>query len=170
MIVDIANLFMKTGCAKCVPCLYDKKVERPYLEGWHVPVQLLYGSKSPGKIPSLANTFIFNRTSWIKVYGTKYKRGCIVVLSLQHGDPVFGKVNEVMLVDGKHIIFKCTILHNQGFEEHLNAYKVIVDGGNETYVDHSSLLDFHPLDLLKGCGDNANTDFCVLRYRVDYLV
>ena len=113
---------------------------------------------------------IFHRTSWIKVYGTLYKRGCVVVLSLHHGEPIFGKVDEVMLVDGKHIIFKCKTLQNRGLEEHFNAYKVIVQDVNETYVDHHSLLDFHPLDLLKGCGDRANTDFCVLRYQLDCLV
>ena len=64
-----------------------------------------------------------------------------------------------MLVDGKHII-----LQTRGLQEHFNAYKVIVQDANETYVDHAaqSLRLPSSRDLLKGCGDRANTDYCML--------
>ena len=41
----------------------------------------------------------------MKVYGTKYARGCAVVVALHHGVPIFGKVEQVLIV-GEIVILR----------------------------------------------------------------
>ena len=48
---------------------------------------------------------LFCRTSCVKVYGTKYARGCVVVVALHHGVPIFGKVEQVLIVGEIVIIY-----------------------------------------------------------------
>ena len=33
----------------------------------------------------------------MKVYGTKYARGCVLVVALHHGVPIFGKIEQILI-------------------------------------------------------------------------
>ncbi|XP_068747232.1 uncharacterized protein [Montipora capricornis] len=51
--------------------------------------------------PSITEESMLTRTSWAKVFGTKYTRGSVIVIALYHAVPVFGKVDQVFVVNGK---------------------------------------------------------------------
>lgn len=102
------------------------------------------------------------------MYGTKYARGSVVVISLYHGVPVLGKVEQVLIVNGGVVILRYKKLRVLEFVSHLNAYKV-VQLNEMACVKQKNLQDFHPLSLCKGFGPFARDLFVVLRYRVDCL-
>ena len=100
------------------------------------------------------------------MFGTKYTRGSVVIIALYHGVPVFGKVDQVFIVNGEMVILRYKILRVLEFVDHLNAYKV-VELNEMACIKQKKLQDFHPLSLSKGFGTFARDLFVVLRYRVD---
>ena len=100
------------------------------------------------------------------MYGTKYVRGCVVVVGTCHGVPVLGKVNQVLIIDGEVVILQYKRIRVLEFISHLNAYKV-VEMNEMVCVKQKNLQDFHPLSLCKGFGRFSHDWFVVFRYRVD---
>lgn len=112
--------------------------------------------------------FIHFRTSWAKVFGTKYCKGCVIVINLCHGTPVFGEIKEVFILDGNAILLSYNIVRVMEFVQHLNAYRVLKT--NEChFVLQRKLLDFYPLGISKGFGLYSNNLFVILKYRIDLL-
>ena len=105
--------------------------------------------------------------SWVKVFGTYYSEGCVIVAGLSYGQPIFGKICKVLLAMGK-VIFQYKTLLVLEFLEHLNAYEVRLCN-DVHFIKQGDLQDFHPLNIHCGFGNNANRSFVVLRYRVDCL-
>ena len=96
--------------------------------------------------------FTFYRCSWVKILGTKYAVGYVIITGLNHGLPTFGKVEKIITT----------------YQERSNAYRV--DLVNDIrLIKHEDLIDFHPLGLHKGFGCYGNKLFVVLRYRIDYM-
>ena len=112
--------------------------------------------------------FLNCRTSWVKILGTRYAKGCVIITGLSYGQPVFGEITKVLLVMG-NIVFMYKALKVMEYSEHLNAYHVKPIFHDLQFIKQDRLQDFHPLGLHAGFGNNANKLFVVLRYRVDYL-
>ena len=111
--------------------------------------------------------FLF-RTSWAKVFGTKYCKGYAVVAGIRHATPTFGEVNKVLVLNGSEVLLQYTALRVIQFVTHLNAYEV--KRQNEmSYIKQSDLEDFHPLGMCKGFGCYASQFYIVLKYNVDCL-
>ena len=108
----------------------------------------------------------FFRTSWARVYGTKYSQGSVVIVAMLHGVPVLGIVDKVLIVNGEVVILRYNKLRVLEFVSHLNAYKV-VRRNEMAYIKQRNLQDFHPLSLCTGFGRFAQDLFVILRYRVD---
>lgn len=92
----------------------------------------------------------------------------MTIVGLNHGLPVFGKVDQVLVVDATLVILRYSRLRVLEYVSHLNAYKV-VEVNELTFVKQKKLQDFHPLGFCKGFGPFTNDFFVVLRYRVDCL-
>ena len=108
------------------------------------------------------------RTSWAKVFGTKYCRDYVIVAGFYHGIPVFGEINLVLILNGSELLFQYKPLRVTEYVVHLNAYEV--ERQNEVcYVKQSQLEDFHPLGICKGFGCYATNSYVVLKHRVDCL-
>ena len=105
----------------------------------------------------------------MKVYGTRYARNDVIVAGLDHGDPVLGKITQVLVVDGSLVIFQYQLLRVQEYVSHLNSYKV-TESDEESFIKQNDLADFHPLSIQQGFGHFANHLFVVLKYRVDYML
>ena len=91
-----------------------------------------------------------------------------MITGLHHGTPIFGEVQQVLVVDGHIVVLKYQNLRVIEFVSHLNAVRVVTD--NEVgYMKQSNLQDFHPVAISKGFGHYSNKYFIVLRYRVDCL-
>ncbi len=105
------------------------------------------------------------RISWVKIYGTRYSEGCVIITGLNYGQPTFGKITKVILVLGD-IIFQYRALEVLEYSESVNAYEVI-SSCDVKFIKQDDLEDFHPLGIHQGFGSNAKKSFVVLRYRVD---
>ena len=101
----------------------------------------------------------------MKVYETKCARGCVVVVALHHGVPIFGKVEQI-LIDGEIVILRYRRFRVSEYVSHLNANKV-VELNEIACIKQKELKDVHPLSLYKGIGRFSQDSFIVLRYRVD---
>lgn len=104
----------------------------------------------------------------MKVLGTKYCKGSVVVAGLSYGNPVLGDVTKIYLSDKGIVVFYYERLEILNFEKHLNAYKV-VNSGDMVYIAQDKLIDFHPLGKHNGFGQNSASYFVVLRHRVDCM-
>ena len=144
----------------------------PALNNLHAPA--IFGTVTIYKGYIILSTFCCNfcstfccRMSWVKIFGTGYSEGCVIITGLNYGQPTFGKISKVLLAIG-NIIFQYKTLQVLGYSEHLNAYEVIPCDGVH-FIKQDDLQDFHPLGIHQGFGNNANKLFVVLRYRVDCL-
>ena len=81
---------------------------------------------------------------------------------------MFGKVENVMVIDHNKVAFKYTSLEVLEYNEHLNSYQVQPTNEVKIILKHN-LADFLPLGLYKGFGGNSEKQFVVLRYRVDCM-
>ena len=112
--------------------------------------------------------FLHFRTSWTKVFGTKYCKGYVIIAGIRHATPIFGEIDKVLVLDGREVLLKYTALRVIEYECHMNAYKV--ERGNETSViKQTDLEDFHPVGMCKGHGCYCNGFYVVLKYNVDCL-
>ena len=113
--------------------------------------------------------FIAQRTTWVKVLGTKYSKGSIIITSLTYGNPVFGEVMRILISDQGIVMFCYQRLETINYVKHLNAYRV-VNSGEAKYIAQDKLIDYHPLGKHNGFGQNASTYSVVLRNRVDCML
>lgn len=100
------------------------------------------------------------------MFGTKYTLGSVIIVALSHRVPVFGKVDQVLIVNGEVVILRYKILRVLEFVNHLNACKV-VELNEMARIKQKKLQHFHPLSLCKGFGPFARDLVAILRYRVD---
>ena len=105
--------------------------------------------------------------SWVKVFGTRYAEGCVVITSLTYGQPSFGRMDKVLFVAGI-VVFQYHRLQLVKYSEHLNAYQVLPLCDSH-FIKQEDLQDYHPLGIHNGFGQNASKLFVVLRYKVDIL-
>ncbi|KAM7426608.1 hypothetical protein ABFA07_022132 [Porites harrisoni] len=118
--------------------------------------------------PEIAEESTLTKTTWAKVYGTKYSRGYAIIVDIRHGIPSFGEIKEVLILDGSEVLLQYTALSVLEYVTHLNAYKV-TPGNKVSYIKQAELVDFHPLGKCRGFGCYASNFFVVLKYRIDYL-
>ena len=106
--------------------------------------------------------FIHFRTSWTKVFGTKYCKGQLCHHCWDTS------CHSVFVLDGREVLLNYTALRVIEFECHLNAYKV--ERRNETnIIKQTDLEDFHPLGMCNGHGCYSDQFYIVLKYNVDCL-
>lgn len=111
------------------------------------------------------------KTSWAKVYVTKYMPGSVIVFNFHHGFPVFGEIKQVFVADGHKVCFEYSKINVVEFVSHLNAYSVEkCHHGVGGYVKKVDLFDCYPLGLVKGYGCYRNKLFIVLKYHLDCML
>ena len=54
--------------------------------------------------PNIIEFYLNFRPSWVKVFGTKYVKGSIIVADLHYGNPIFGEIIHVLVGDGTALI------------------------------------------------------------------
>lgn len=85
------------------------------------------------------------RISWVEVDGTKYRKGCVLVLESDLV-PLFGVVEEIHCVSNQYY-FVCKCLHTECFSPHFHAYKVTKNFEELRYCTISDLSDHNPLSM-----------------------
>ena len=82
---------------------------------------------------------------WIKIKGTVYKNGCIVVLSVNL-TPVFGRLRSIVVHDVNNYLLVCNVMNTICFSKHYHSYEV-EETPEIVLVNHSDLYDHTPLSL-----------------------
>jgi hypothetical protein len=102
--------------------------------------------------------------NYVKVCGSKYKVGNVVVLSFDNDMPTFGAILHIMHASGKKTFVvqkKFTVTYSS----HYHAYEVVgID--DMAAVGYLELADWHPLNLHAGFGQNVKFQYVVPRYEL----
>jgi len=80
--------------------------------------------------------------NFVKVSGTKYCPGMVVVTGHECGLPVFAEIMNVILVLGK--IFLLVMNTNSWYCEHIRGY-ILHQSGKVTMIEPADLYDYYPL-------------------------
>ena len=64
------------------------------------------------------------RVGWVQFQGTKYPKGCIVVLDSSEILPTFGIIMDIILTDSDNVHFVCEALTTEEISEHLHSFIV----------------------------------------------
>ena len=104
----------------------------------------------------------------MKVFGTKYQKGSVVLQTVDVSNPIVGEVIKIFIADQRIVLFMVEQLRIIHYVKHLNAYQV-VNTGQTKYIAQDKLLDYHPLGKHNGFGENLSKYFVVLHHRVDCM-
>ena len=97
---------------------------------------------------------IIIRTKWAQLEGVRYSTSCIVVLSTDSLNPIFGQIIDILLINIKQCLLVCEVLETEGFDEHYHAYVVTKQTPTPlTFCKQSDLSDFHTLGVYKHKGE-----------------
>ena len=104
-----------------------------------------------------------NRLTWIKVQGTKYKAGGVVVVQMEL-NPLLGLVHELIVFDVNDYYIVCEKLVTECFNPHYHSYEV-------TRSSPKSFAIYKPSDLVDhnvlGLYNRFSSLFVTLKY---YLI
>ena len=101
------------------------------------------------------------RVAWIKVLGTTYRSGAIVVLSVDLV-PTFGLISDIIIKEVNNYFIVCEILHTECFNTHYHAYEVSRDTLPKfSFVKQTHLADHSVLGMYK-----QSHYFVVLKYYI----
>lgn len=105
-------------------------------------------------------TYMTFRLQWVEIYGTKYKKGAIVVLDMDLV-PEFGIISEIIVLHTDQYYFACETLYTHCFESHLHSYLVSHDH-SYTIIKQADLYDFVTLSVY-----NINSNLYIpLKYQL----
>ena len=107
------------------------------------------------------------RVSYADINGTKYSKGNILLCTFDDGEPIFGRVLDIIVTQSKDCLFVLQPFIVVTFNQHYNAYEVVQLPNEYTICRHKDLLDHHVLCISK-CfkHDLANKNFVCLKYHV----
>lgn len=88
------------------------------------------------------------RTSWVKKDNILYKPSCVVILGVEDEYPLFGKVQDIYIVDSSRVYFCVRLLSTLEFNSHRHVYLVKLTTST-SIVCISSLCNVFPLSLRK---------------------
>lgn len=93
--------------------------------------------------PQLCETSTLFRPRWVCKQSTTYRADNTFVITQSDGlDPIFGQVNDVLVIGGDFVLFvlsMCKVLH---FDDHYHAYAISITACKQI-VSLSALLDYN---------------------------
>lgn len=102
------------------------------------------------KLPSSCKSSDFwNIVKWVKVDGTDYEPGMVVVESLGNFFPNLAIIDTIALTDNREVIFLLKHLVNRGFVSHLHSYLVECDESWDCWdvVYQKALVSYTPAHI-----------------------
>ena len=85
--------------------------------------------------------------SWVRVNGTLYKEGFVVVRDVRGDVPLFGRIDKIICVDTQECFFYLEALRSDGLD--LNAYSVEPDfASGKVLVKQQHLVTHEPVQEL----------------------
>ena len=90
----------------------------------------------------LENPLVCTRHSWVEVDGTLYKKPCTLVVRMEDGVPIFGKLQEIYEVDSKYF-YHLKVYDTQDFNHHFHSF-IIRQSSTTIIIDRKELYSFLP--------------------------
>ena len=88
----------------------------------------------------------------------------IIILKIDSGIPIFGKIVEIILTSSEEIMFVVSGLYTVQYHYHFHAYE-IVDTTEIDVYQYKDLSTYHPLEFSKPYGTQNKIMVC-LKYHV----
>ena len=105
------------------------------------------------------------RTAWVKHDGILYKPAAVIVLGVDNDVPVFGKIEQIYIVNTNDIYFNVRILSTVKYNEHRHIFLVHTPNDCNT-IKISMLHNSFPLHLRR-VNINGHLHSCVvLKYHI----
>ena len=90
--------------------------------------------------PELCDSSTVFRPRWVCKQSTTYKADAFVIVQSDGLDPIFGQINEILVIGGDSVIFGVSVCKVLYFDDHYHAYVISVTPCR-TVVSLSALLD-----------------------------
>ena len=87
--------------------------------------------------------------TWIQLQGTKYTKGCVVVLDTSEVQPIFGIIIDIILITADKPYLVCEVLTTEEFSAHLHSFVVkrVAKPVPIVFCQPNELSDYHTLGL-----------------------
>jgi len=76
--------------------------------------------------------------NWLELSGNKYLRQkSVIVINVNEGDPVFGLIKDMYIVNSSLYCFECQVYNTVGFSREFASYEIEVPNfaqATETYI------------------------------------
>src|SRR5258705_9676947 len=95
--------------------------------------------------------------------GVSYRKGMVVLLSCANGDPLFGRISDILVLDDVDYLV-CQNFKVYGFSEHVHGF-VIDEVETFTLVKVKELADFHPMNTVL-CSQAAPHKLIIMRHQL----
>ena len=93
-------------------------------------------------------------TNWVRISGTEYRTGLVVCTEIEHGMPVFCRIQNILLVESV-VYFLVTKLVVDHFSEHFHAYQVF-ESEDKDLIKADSLEMYKSFDLQNAYGSDES--------------
>ena len=101
----------------------------------------------------------------MKIHGTTYKPGCIVVTAITHETPEFSQVIDILMDKNRRVYFALQRMVLPEFCKHYHAYVIKHSPETDVFIGkQSDFIDYHPYYTHQTF--NAIKDYIVLKYYI----
>ena len=108
---------------------------------------------------------LINRVLSATINNTTYKKEAVVVYAIEDDQPVFGKIEDLIVTPSQECFFIVSpLIASPSY--HFHSFEVTCMSQNSKFVfRHDSLVDHYPLHLSRQFGRNGKLAIC-LKYHV----
>lgn len=92
------------------------------------------------------------KTSWIKLNGTKYESNMVVLVNFKDGIPSFGKIIHIFL-SNCNIGFLCLQLNTPYFDRHYYGHRVVESTNTYCFINYSDMFHYSPSAISTVAGE-----------------
>lgn len=82
------------------------------------------------------------RPKWICKLSTMYKEKSFIIIGSDGLDPVFGRIEDILVIAGDYVLFVVVVFNVLYFESHYHAYALSITS-NKKVVSLSNLSDYN---------------------------
>ena len=109
---------------------------------------------------------IIYRVFHAEICGTKYAKGNVLICGISNGDPIFGKILDILVTTCGDCLFVLTPYIASTFNRHFNSYEVEQLQNEFLICHHQDFVDYHRLSLHKSFDTTYSKNFINLKYHV----
>ena len=101
-------------------------------------------------VPSLSLDATVFRPTWVKTDGITYKLNAYLVVDSDGLDPIFGRLDDLLVVGGNMVIFVIMLCKVLYFDSHYHAYRIMHTSNQVLYSSLFDTIVYHAHTLADG--------------------